>query len=287
MKLTQSAILSFLSCPRKYCLRYVRKLVPDVPEPPHLRLGTAFHKALELHYQGESHEDALAGAKIMALPMTERTLARAMLEGYWKKYPTEPFEVYSQERVFYAEHHTPEGKINLCGKLDGEIRKDGTKALFEHKTAAVVGSNYLAKLSIDFQCLFYLCFSGIGTERCLYNVIEKAQLRQKKTETLKEFRQRLGEEYLNNPARYTRLWLYFSNTQQKQFVNEVTLIAEQIQRAHNREELFYRNRGHCYPWMGKPCEYESLCFDPQNERKMQQFIEREPFQELEEEEDVT
>lgn len=82
----------------------------------------------------------------------------------------------------------------LRGKIDGVAIINGSRWIFETKTMAQINEDALSdKLEIDFQNLFYLTALK-ALERpvtgIIYNVIRKSSLKQKKKETLDEFKAR-------------------------------------------------------------------------------------------------
>ena len=75
----------------------------------------------------------------------------------------------------------------MVGKVDGIIQySDQTIWLMEHKTAADIGGGYIAKLWMDFQIALYAHFlevtQGIKITGILYNILGKAQIKQKQGE---------------------------------------------------------------------------------------------------------
>lgn len=279
MILTQSAIKKFLKCRRLYWFRYCAEIVPNQQKTNALLLGSAVHKALELWYDGNTSDDSIDNAGFDKLDPHDRTLGLAMVNGYFYRYHDEPFTTTAQETRFDHELHPG---VTLSGKIDAHILRQGKEhCLMEHKTATSVNQNYIQKLDTDFQCLFYLCFGGTESQTILYNILEKASLRQKKSEARTEFEQRLKDEYLTNTARYMRFWLHFTYEDQRNFRKEILEIVHQITECYRRD-VWHRNREACFPWMGRPCEYRELCYDITNPTIQNKFHVEPAHQELEE-----
>ena len=205
--LSASKIRCFKECRKKYYFRYVENLEPVRKALP-LALGRAVHTGLEFLDSGKTIQDAedaimlqyddWPAEDIGILP----THALAIVNGY-NEYSPIDWEVIGMENSFTVS--AGKGR-RLVGFFDGIIRRNGKLFLLERKTARVVDSKYLNGLLWDEQASLYayaakelnLKISGI-----LYDIIQKASIRQKKTETQEQFVTRLQEWY-KDPSRYTR-----------------------------------------------------------------------------------
>ena len=82
----------------------------------------------------------------------------------------------------------------------------GEVVLGEWKTAAQVSSEYMQRLEIDFQVSAYCWASsqlfGSPVRKVVYRVIKKPTIRQKKTEDLADYIERLRSDYLERPDHY-------------------------------------------------------------------------------------
>jgi hypothetical protein len=136
----------------------------------------------------------------------------------------------------------------------------------------------------------------------IYDVVGKAQLKQKTGETEEEFelrraellaksrtgktsatrrlaesdeefQQRLAEKYLE-PAMYHREVLYVSQSDIDEVVAEVWELTQQLLRAQ-RDNRWYRNDSMCFHY-GRPCAYFPLCRSGGNPNVIENLFERRP-----------
>jgi len=151
--LTYSALNAYRNCPRKYKYRFLDNLRPR-DKADSLGFGTVIHAALELWYRSVGDPNRLL--KVLDLidaSFPNRTaderekaswlLARAMIQGYAIRYPSEDFEVVDIEREFEGEIRNPDTggqskTFTMRGKVDGIVKMNGDLYVLEHKTAASI-----------------------------------------------------------------------------------------------------------------------------------------------------
>jgi hypothetical protein len=120
--LTQSSIRCYRSCPRRYYYRYVRRARPLMDDAAPLRIGTMFHKALEVWWR--TGGDALAALATLDVAENkyERAKMRAMIIGYharWDKPPpTEFVELFIETPLVNPETGGVSRSFRLGMKLD-------------------------------------------------------------------------------------------------------------------------------------------------------------------------
>lgn len=173
---TYSMWNAFRNC-RKACeWRYVRELVP-VSRDQRLGFGTLIHGCLEIWHRDGSrdavldHIDrALVNRASDESQRSDWLLARAMMGGYARVYPSEDFEIVALERTFEGPIVNPvtgasSRTFTIAGKVDGivRMRRTGDYYLLEHKTAAQLDGSYLEKLWTDLQTSLYCHY----IEQCL------------------------------------------------------------------------------------------------------------------------
>lgn len=215
--LTQSAKKCHDLCPRKYFWRYEKGIVPDAPEADYLRMGTYFHKLLELFETGTPKEAVLAylddkykeRAFDTTMEMTQEFCRlKAMFLAYHAKYAESDkklFRIASTEEVINKPLVNPRSKrksrsFRFSGKVDGvwatrqphEGMIEGQYFLAEHKTARSASIGYMkTKAEMDLQVALYCHFLGLS--HCMYNVVIKPS---KKIKLIKPYT--LKQEYKKN-----------------------------------------------------------------------------------------
>jgi hypothetical protein len=204
-ELTYSALSLFRNCRKAYQLRNIRHLVP-VQRNENLTFGALIHSCLE-SWHGGSGLDAVLDAIDAACPTRSTDpdvkamwhLARAIMRGYARQYPSEDWSVLALEKTFTGPIINPETGVSsrtyaLSGKVDGIVTRADGNYILEHKTASSIDADYLDKLWTDFQITIYAHYVeralNIPITGIIYNVIAKAKLQQSAGETEEEFRER-------------------------------------------------------------------------------------------------
>jgi len=208
---TQSELVTFSRCEERHNIRYNKLLVP-FQEHPALRMGSAFHAGIE-HQSVEAALNELRGPDPMwsifegpAAVVREATVA-AMVGGalaIWLDWP-DRHEVGFSLPLRNPATNRPSRKHVLQGVIDG-VWTGGEVVLGEWKTAAQVSNEYMQRLEIDFQVSAYMWAAtqlyGVPVRKMVYRVVKKPTIRQKKTEELEEYVERLKEDYLSRPEHY-------------------------------------------------------------------------------------
>ncbi|MFH2108551.1 MAG: PD-(D/E)XK nuclease family protein [Chrysiogenia bacterium] len=266
--LTNSAINAFKSCARKYYWRYVREIEAR-ERPEALLLGTAVHEFLENHYRQlpYSPNDNLSFK------------SQAILKGVKEYYPTryfddcDLFEPLAIEKVIQGEILNPEtgrpareyaygGRVDglVIMKRDAEGFKAGDLLLLEHKSASKVDDAYFERLQLDSQLLLYSLYLGreLGTliSGCLFNVIRKPSIRQRKNESEEEYGNRLRQE-MNWPEMYRRRFLRFSDQRLHEIQKELWDAKNIVSKAR-QAGVYTMNSNACFDYHRK-CDYWALC----------------------------
>ena len=305
--LTYSAINTFRHCPRKYKHRYIDHLQPK-EKPESLAFGHVIHEALERWYM-LAVEGSAADHRLFEVcdlidsrfphrqgdpQETHRwNLARAMIEGYARRYPTEDFEIVEVEKEFQCDIRNPDtGRLSqtftMAGKVDGIVRLSDGLYLLEHKTASTITSDYLDRLWTDTQIAlysFYLRERGYAIIGLIYNVLLKARLKQRAGETAEEydarraalaaknrsgrstakrrmpesdeeFRARLADWY-RQPGAFHRERIYLSEDRMAMLQDEVWEVTQQYLDAKRRGK-FLLNTSNCFAFQ-RPCPYLPYC----------------------------
>lgn len=182
-KCSHSKLKTWRRCHKAYDYKYIQKLRKRTKSKA-LYVGSMVHEAMEAVFKGEDHEKVFSDyqEEFNKLFDEERVeldgsieLSRAMVEGYFNKYPVEDLEVIDVEMEFeqeIADDIVLEGKIDLIATdKKGHIRKP---MIYEHKTCAKVPGES-ARMS-DYQSLAYwevLDREGIKTSGVVWDYLRK------------------------------------------------------------------------------------------------------------------
>lgn len=277
-ELTNSSRSCFTQCRKKFYWTYICRLVPTSDNKA-LMIGRLYHNGLEkiyneMTYNKEEHNlivDQEVDKSVATCVTTEAAddlwkqsaLIKALLEGYaahWLPQDSKAWKILAPETVF--EFPLKNGWVNK-GMRDLLIERKGKLGLVEHKTTTILDANYMAKLPMDSQILGYAisCKKDKSVGRypdfIVYNVVKKAQIRLKQTETMGQFAERLRDEYLMNPTAYFyREVLSFSKADLEAYENDLELFAKEMQRSI-KEHYYYCNYSSCTQY--GICPYFSLC----------------------------
>jgi len=236
-----------------------------------------------------------------------------MFLGYVRQYTEEPFRFVAVEEVFNcpivnpATGH-PSRTFRMAGKVDGlvQMKETGEYFVLEHKSAAQITGDYIERLPLDFQVLLYTHFmsqaAAVPIAGVIYDVVAKAQIKQKQGETEEEyqirkaelvaksksgrssakrrmpesdeeFQERLAQKY-SDPAMFHREILYVSQEDIDEVVAEVWDLTQQLLQAH-RDGHWYRNDAMCFRY-GRPCPYFPLCRSGGNPNVIENLYQRRP-----------
>jgi len=240
-----------------------------------------------------------------------------MIDGYLNRYPEENFEVIAIEEEFSCNIENPDTsafskRYKISGFIDGIVKEKDTGKLFilEHKTAAKVDEEYLAKLPMDTQISLYCVFAEQKLNQpiagIIYNVLIKTTMKpfageteedfqiryqelckknksgkssatRKMPETDDQFVARLAEKYsCEDSDKFYRQVIYISDTLKKNLKKNLWAFTQSLLSA-KRANFYPQNQASCYDYH-RPCDYYNLCLsgdDPQIEKTL--FFVRPPF----------
>lgn len=179
--ITASSLNSIANCGREYYYRYVLGLRP-IEDNINLRIGTAWHNAMEARWQGKPYEESLEICVDKAADLDEHTLASlsGLLAGYYQHYGavTEPETLMIEQEFKYK----IAGSLTFAsaGKIDCLIRTgEKTFSLLEHKTTAEDISDssfYWDRLRYNVQLFQYILgvrSLGYTVDKIIYDVTRK------------------------------------------------------------------------------------------------------------------
>lgn len=269
--LTATRMATVLACPRKHFWRYevgLRAVVDGMA----LRFGSAWHKAMEMRWQGHTPDEALVAAGV-GTNFDEITIATlgGLLGAYYARYADREIVKELHAEVEFRLPLAGSRTFDSAGKIDGlGVLYDGRLALIEHKTCGTdiaPDSGYWLRLRFNQQVYQYVLAAralGWDVQVAIYDVTRKPAIKQKQNETPPEFCDRLAADAKERPE------FYFARREVP--ILEQDLAEFEVQRlALSRQILFFRaaSRNARRPEHGWPrncnemtckfCEFEALC----------------------------
>lgn len=246
-----SRVDCFKSCPQKYKYRYLEELktFPSDAADNDLIVGNVLHKAMETDLVQakdfyfsqypvitDNHINEFMKIEILA------SKVKKLLEGV---------NIYSQE--YQINDRDFIGFVDLI-----TINEDGTVDIFDYKY-----SNNVEKYKESQQLHIYKHYlekQGLIVSRMGYIIVPKWRGRQKKTETLFQFRQRLVEEV--NKLEVQLIEVEFEKYKVAQYFSDL----EEMKTSR----VFDKNMSNLCNW----CDYKQYCFEgedvmllPENKRR--------------------
>jgi hypothetical protein len=278
----------FKNCRRKFYYRNELLLTPRLRKSS-FSLGSAVHKGIEtrsIEKALKAFDDVFPNSQEESDSIeTMKIICTAMLEGYFALYPA--FEDAQAEIQFLLPIINPNGRTSnsfkLAGKADGLARIDGQNWLIEYKTASVIDKNYVDKLNLDTQITTYIYalqrFLNIKIEGVIYRILRKPTIKQKQSENIFQYQDRLIKDYKDRPDWYFHEEkLYRSQDDLTEFENELWMLTQDVLHCQ-RNKAWFKNTGRCADY--GLCSYSSLCLKQPDAMLM--FEKKEQHEELEKE----
>lgn len=282
--LTYSNTSLFQSCRWKYWVRQVRCLTPKHKEAV-FSIGGAYHAGIEEYYKKATTplDDAaltlahqvsdglLTNDNISAIDNSAPTKVKAMIRGFARQFHNSPYEITNQEMPFLEKlEDAPDFEIDgvkyefwLSGKIDAEMKHKPTGGLYlgEWKTCTSF-DDYMCKIRQDNQpwqyMIGYYLKNKVKPSGVVYRLAKKTLIRQKKTETIDDFLNRIAEEYDTNVSEYFKEEVVpFDAKRADRHYNHLYDIAKELKFAF-QNNLWTRAHGSCFNY-NKPCPYMSIC----------------------------
>jgi hypothetical protein len=311
--LTQSRMETFGLCQRKHQYRYVDGYDSAMPKGA-LDFGHAWHKFMEYWWANRRDPDELRERVIqpasLGMDRTQVLHLECMMEGYDLAHRDEfnDYRVLEIEKEFRAMLLDPSattdggkrpievsGAFYLAGKIDAIIQDarepEGSENVIidEHKTTKESiesdGDPYWNKLAGDHQLSIYVIgadsLRGYNAQEALYDVARKPSIKQKKAETLEEFRDRLRADMRENPKSYFR-WRRVPRQTNEVFraLRDAWDIGRLIE-IGQKGYLAPRNPGACFKYgTGHRCPFYNTCFLGTPLEENAELMRKAPFSEL-------
>jgi len=276
--ITQSLMSNFLQCRQKFI--YAINRISSAKKIAMTNFGSIVHDALAGLYNEPSpsavkmslylKEYRKGNAKELAMIDAQKVerdfaVAEVVLTKYIQYYSSDWKEMRDRqpEREIEFKLLLDKEIIGRC-KIDGRYRdKAKKKWLLETKTKGRISEVSLVKrLSFDPQNLFYLLADLRETDEeaigVLYNIIRNPQIKQKDSETLQQFIERLTADVNDRPEFYfMRYEIPYTSIDKKRFEKHLREIILDIERLTKGENAVYRN---CYACDSPyECEYLDAC----------------------------
>lgn len=270
MIVTNSSLTTFKSCPRKYQIRYIKGYAPSETKT-YLTFGTNMHKLIELWYtNGKNLELAKKQYLVNANELkSEDMVPLQMIDGYAARYAVEGYESLQCEARFEFDLYDPKTNENIDGvkvngMMDGLMTNiaDGKVILRETKTTSEDISSsfapYWEKLKLDSQVSTYLLAVHETAKECLYDVVKKPLLKQKKEELFEEYLERIRLEVLSDLDKYfVRKVIHRSDSEILENLKDMVRVTKMIQDCEGKSN-FPRYTNSCFSFNSK-CPYYDVC----------------------------
>lgn len=250
-KYSHSKISTFMACPKKYDYIYNQKLKPIGHKEP-LILGSAVHKGIEygdpikaVEYLNSIENEASEQNE------TLKVIAEAMVTGYLKLFGRRDIK----KREMIVDVPIGDGDY-LYGIVDEIEQQDDLLFICDIKTTSSIGD----PLKYKDQLLKYYYAAkkqGFDVDGIKVRMIKKPGIRQKKNETIEQFRSRILDEYLNLPEKYYKEEeIPFSDIEVTDTLVDFKGGIQFLKLAKNAG-IYPKNLSHCGNFGG--CEFLPLC----------------------------
>lgn len=268
--LTNTRRETYLLCPKKHWYSFEQGLT-RLRDPKPLRMGKAWHGALETLLLTGQLEPALADLYQLYEPLAGQTWAmlehetlRQLLNGYYWQWHDMTLIVVEVELAFRLPYHVP--PFELAGKMDAVVRDpDERLLLMEHKLLGEdidPESHLWRRVALDGQVSLYTLAAqrlGLLVEGCIYDVCRKPTILPSKNGvemTPEEWGEKLRADIGRRPDYYYQRRLTLRDPEELAlFAGELQQVARGIEEdkavgVHIRTV----NKNTC-PW----CEFFPLC----------------------------
>ncbi len=197
--------------------------------------------------------------------MVQRCIA--MMGGYLAKWAADdlPVMCLSEQQIEVLIRNPATGRrsqrFTQFGFTDMVALHDTGKLwLWEHKSTGQIDGKTIESLWSDSQITGYVAAlrdNGLDIEGVVYDLAQKPKLKQKKTEDVDEFYDRIREWHLTKENVYHREYVYISEQQIADWREDIWQVTQEILSCR-RTGYWYRNTSRCFDWF-RPCDYMPLC----------------------------
>lgn len=281
VKLSPYLINDFLSCKRKYWYKYVEKIEVRVFNM-YFFVGSVVHSVIHHMYRDKEldlnvlhvlfnnklakdrkkyHFNPTVDQKVM----DTKPLIIAMMKGYY---------YHNQKDILASDQLLNEFKfkvkldndIVLSGIADNVLIKDSKRYLHEIKSTRVLTRDYVLSVQNNLQVAFYyyalnLLFSkkwGKPLDGIIYDIIQKASIKQKKGESKSKFNSRLEAYYGLNPGSMYMEIIKEPLRLKDEFFNTINKIAKFLKDHPDDKNEYYTSDSFCNVY--SRCEFYNECY---------------------------
>ena len=262
MQISYSRIDCFKNCPFKYKMRYCDKILTLPPDEADnaLFLGTAMHTGLEKGVQEAIQEYFMKYPVITDAHINEAIKLETMIPKAKKLIPKGEFEVEISDEDF-------KGFIDLLAPVTSDTRLGGEYQelpnvydIYDFKYSNNV-NHYKDSVQVHLYKYFFEKLNPDKKIRHLYYLcVPKVNIKQKKNETLTQFRQRIHEELTAAEPKLVQV-----EYDPKKVIDWMFSVKHTVEAVD-----FPKNHG----WLCRYCEYAEYCQKgesymllPKNERR--------------------
>jgi len=289
MEYHQHQIGDYLKCPRLFQLRHVRRLAPKT-QPRYINVGSLFAKGVELLHQGKSMVEVFEQAidkeankltssatsgEVINDIITDTYTVEAMLNGYKKWFIDENDLLIPKITHIFPEFRI-EGlkgvdwfQFNYVTRLDGLCYDTNNHQwILEIKTSIIPPDMLVRVLATNFQINSYhmqlLGSSSYEIDGVIYRIVKKPTIRQKKNESVEQFRFRLTDDYITRKEFYFhQIPVYFKEFAVIEFRNEFDMWILKLKDSFEKE--FWPKNGFSCRNNNSECMFLKYCADPTEE----------------------
>lgn len=254
---SHSRINCFKQCPMLYKYKYVDKLVPLDYDSKALSMGKAFHYGVEQNSSDKAGEYMDEDSFFLNEDgETNKVIVMAMIDAYLNKFPNNDLMKHELHLTGKLLPRSTEDDFQLYIDIVEEDPNENGYWLIELKTASQINDGYIKKLDFIDQPNRYYYFLEKTLDKPIlgikYRVVKKPLLRQKKDESLIQFRQRLVER-LSEPDNIYEFVLYRTKEQIRETIKDT----QADMRLIKKTKRFTKNLSGCSSY--GICPYIELC----------------------------
>lgn len=266
--LSNTSIGIQLNCARKYQLHYVERLESAVT-PASFTMGRAFHEAIETRAPAAAaeklyQEAALTPGSDLDKARIQAETVEAAAEAALRRWPADDGEAVEMEylvRVRSPYTGAPSQTFDLLGRADGVIDRGDHLELLEWKFITRIEPSNVLGLALDRQ-LALACYglwraTGKEVRVVHYRYVKKPSIKQRQSETLPQFCDRLHADYRERPDFYLHgetLWRDPADLLETE--QEIWEWCEQRRQMMGRG-FYPKNTSSCGDYGG--CQFRMLC----------------------------
>ena len=272
MQISHSRVECFEGCPFRYKLRYMDKyetLKPDNADNP-LFLGTALHTGIEKDVDTAIKEYFAQYSIITDEHINEAIKLAYQIPKAKSILPQGEYEVQIQDEDFigFIDLLVPVSGEEIFDEVGNSVIEPTVYDLYDFKYSNNIYHYKESPQLHLYKYYFEKTHPGSKIRNMKFVIVPKVSIRQKKTESLSEFRQRLDEELKKTEIKFLNI-----DYNPEYVINFLTKTKRMLE-----ETEFEKNEG----WLCSWCEYQEYCkkgYDyfmnlPENKRRNIEKIEK-------------